>query len=178
MIVKLLNEFDGYKINENIIILSVVIALKKEKGNVSYLIVNNDGSPNYYDEKYTYVLDNTIDNSWKKALIDDIEYASFPEFFEDKHFFNYIVESDWKPEKTKWARELVNKWYQKTIDDFAIKSVGSIEKAKKEIAMNKYKSQLGFYKDRGYETTDLIEPDYSKLDDLPILIDDLQYLNF
>lgn len=157
-----------------------MVVAKIRNNKESYVVYSDKSSlsmPYPYESKELIFIKNIIPDDWVSIThTDNTTIQSFKEWVENEYFYGNI--SDYGDDKDIETTKLILKSkIEKYINDYAIESAGSIDLAKKEIAENKYKSQLKLYKERGYETIDLVNPEDQETDNSPIEIDDLQFLN-
>lgn len=159
--------------------LGIVVArIKNDKE--SYVVYSDKSSlsmPYPYEQQELIFIENTVPDDWVSIVnTSQITIQSFKEWAEDEYFYSYISGSG-DNNDIETAKLVLKSKVEKYVNDYAINSAGSIELARKEISENKYKSELKLYEDRGYEIIDLLKPEDKKINDNPIQISDLQYLN-
>ncbi len=161
--------------------LGIVVAkIQNDKENY---IVYSDNSllsmPYPYKVNELIFIKNTIPDDWISVTHPNhTSIQSFKEWAKDEYFYSNIS-GDGESNDIETSRLILASKIEKYVNDYMIRSEGSIEKAKKEIAKNKYLTTLSIYKERGYETIDLEDPTESVVvSKYPIKIDDLKYLNY
>ncbi len=140
-----------------------------------YLVYNERvmSTPSFYPQDIFTVVDHKVEDNWITKQTEQDVITSFPEFANDRYFYNYLLEDDWKPEKTKWARQIVATKYAQYTNNYAITEYGSINEAKKHILQKRYEDKLKLHQERGYEKPEDLEITDELLDQVVLDINDL-----
>lgn len=121
------------------------------------------------------VYDSHIPREWIKVESTRGIVQSFPEWANNKDFYHYLLEDEWQPDKTKWAKELLWKKYQDYLSDYAIKKFGSIDEFKKQLVDVLYDNALAKARSHGLEKPDRDEIAV-RIRNSPLNLDDLLVL--
>jgi len=159
--------------------LGMVVA-KIKNGKERYIVYSDKSAlsmPYPYESKELIFITNVVPDDWVSINHSNhTKIQSFKEWAQDEYFYGNIS-GDGDNKDTGTARLILASKIEIYINDYVVKSAGSIEQAKREIAKNKYSETLKLYKERGYETSDLVNPEDQEINDSSIEIDDLKFLD-
>lgn len=139
------------------------VSYAKEKFVLSKIVSERDNSVVYvvYDSDMTSptnlagdeveIIDNFEPTGWRTVQRNGQRIWSFPEWTNDEYFYNYLLEEEWKPDKTVWAETICAKRFKDAVANWLVEVFGSIENAKEKYIEYKKSEQNVLTQNRGYE---------------------------
>lgn len=158
--------------------LLVVLCIERTRSNTNYFLLNDRlfAIPYKFDSKDFAVIDKTVPEDWVVSNYDENSFETFEAWASDKNFYSYLIEDEWKPDKTKEATKIIWEKYCKYISDYAAYKYETTANAKLQILRRRYEQKVALYEERGYESPGEFQPSTAEIENTLITIDDITHM--
>lgn len=159
----------------------IVYALYLEKDIPKWYCLLHDEDAGYYPMAHEAIKFKVVDNdttaNWvyskKRGVFRKEQTYSYPEWANDKTYYQYLVGDDLHPAESKKAANVFQDKVVQYTKDYAIKKFGSVKAAKEHVLKKRYEDELRLHKERGFDRPEKPEVTDKILDSLPLRMADI-----